>query len=203
MDIERGGTSRGVERFMFFSDAVFAIAITLLVIDLRVPTLELTDAELADSLRGIARRVFAYVLSFAVVGIYWHAHWRGFLALRRVDARLMTLNLLLLGTIAFIPFPTALIGEYGDRPLAVAVYAVSLSLAGVLGPLTWLHAERSGLNAPAMSVAQARVAAIRAFALPAVMLASLALLPFAPTSLVEMVWFSMVPIQIVLSRVYR
>lgn len=203
MDTERAAMSRGVERFMFFSDAVFAIAITLLVIDLRVPALDLTDAELADALGGIARRVFAYVLSFAVIGIYWHAHWRGFLTLSRVDARLMTLNLLLLGAIAFIPFPTALIGEYGDRPLAVAVYAASLSLAGVLGPLTWIYAERSGLNAPPMTAARSRVAAIRAFALPAVLLASLALLPFAPTSLVEMMWFSMVPIQILVSRLYR
>ena len=184
---------------------MFAIAITVLVIDLRIPSFghEPSDAELAAALRALLPRLFAYALSFTVIGIYWHAHWRGFRRLTHVDERLVMLNLLLLAFVVLIPFPTALIGEYGDRPLAVAVYAITLSGAGALGPLAWIHALRRGLVAPAPLPRELRAATARAFALPAVLLGSLVLLPFVPTTVVEVAWFAMVPVQIALARAFR
>jgi uncharacterized membrane protein len=183
---------------------VFAIAITLLVIDLRVPSLgrELSDPELTAALGELRMRVFAYVLSFIVIGVYWHAHWRGFRELRRVDERLVLMNLALLGAVAFIPFPTALIGEYGDRAIAVVIYAVSLSIAGILSPLQWLYAQRAGLVPPEAPRVR-RMGAIRALLLPGAMLASLLLLPFVPTVVVEATWFAVVPLQIAVTRLLR
>jgi uncharacterized membrane protein len=75
-----GGSSRfGLERLVFFSDAVFAIAITLLALDIRVPELAgtVTNDGLAAAIAALGPRIFAYVLSFAVVGLFWLAHWRG------------------------------------------------------------------------------------------------------------------------------
>ena len=92
--------------------------------------------------------VFAYVLSFATIGLYWLAHWRRFRYIARVDYRLVAYNLVLLGLIAFIPFPTVVLGEHGDLASAVILYAVALSAAGLAGPLTWLYAWRAGLTVP-------------------------------------------------------
>lgn len=109
------------ERVLFFSDAVFAIAITLLVIELRLPELAegATDASVADALGRLAPRLFAYGLSFAIIGLYWLAHWRRFQRIERTDHRLAVLNLVLLAFVALIPFPTGVIGEHGDTAPAV------------------------------------------------------------------------------------
>ena len=97
-----------------------------------------TGEAVASALASVLPQVFAYALSFATIGLYWYAHWRRFRYIVRLDVQLLALNLVQLGLIAFIPFPTAMIGEHGDQPLIVIVYAVSLALAGVIGPLTWL-----------------------------------------------------------------
>ena len=140
----------GYERLIFFSDAVFAIAITLLIIEVRLPALpdDASDADLIAGLRATVPAVFAYVLSFATIGLYWLAHWRRFRYIARVDYRLVAYNLVLLGLIAFIPFPTVVLGEHGDLASAVILYAVALSAAGLAGPLTWLYAWRTGLTVP-------------------------------------------------------
>ena len=140
----------GYERLIFFSDAVFAIAITLLIIEVRLPAMpeDASDADLIAGLRATVPAAFAYVLSFATIGLYWLAHWRRFRYIARVDYRLVAYNLVLLGLTAFIPFPTAVLGEHDDLASAVILYAVALSAAGLAGPLTWLYAWRAGLTVP-------------------------------------------------------
>jgi uncharacterized membrane protein len=193
---------RALDRLVFFSDAVFAIAITLLVIDLRVPALghDVADEQLAAALLDQGSRVMAYLLSFMVIGIYWYAHWRRFRYVRRLNGRLVVLNLLLLAFVAFIPFPTALMAEYGDRDIAVVVYAVSIAAAGILGPVSWTYAARAGLLAEDAPDTHGPLAAMRTYALPTVVLGSLLLLPIVPTHVVELSWFLVVPIEILLSR---
>jgi hypothetical protein len=138
------------ERLLFFSDAVFAIAITLLIIENRLPTLpeKATDDEIRAALSRILPEIFAYALSFATIGLYWFAHWRRYRDIERVDGRLVGLNLILLAFVAFVPFPTALIGEHGDVALPVVIYVVSLSTAGIMGPLTWLSPGEPASSAP-------------------------------------------------------
>lgn len=193
---------RDLERIAFFSDAVFAIAITLLVIDLRVPLLgdDVSDRELTDALLALRPRLFAYALSVTVIGMYWHAHWRRFRYLERVDGRLVALNLALLGLVALIPFPTALIGEYGDRPIAVVVYALTVAAPGVLGPLTWVYALRRGLATRDRPARELRLATLRGLVVPVVTLGSLALLPFASTWVVELSWCLVIPLQFLVGR---
>jgi uncharacterized membrane protein len=199
---ERLREGSALERVVFFSDAVFAIAVTLLVIDLRLPDLGArpSDQELSAALSALVPRIFAYVLSFGVVGLYWVAHWRRFHYIERVDEPLVVLNLLLLGLIAFIPFPTSLIGQHGDRPFIVAVYALTLAAAGLIGPLTWFYARRRGLVSPDLPADYVRVASLRAFAVPAVMLGSLVLLPIVGPFWVEASWFLILPIQFAFVR---
>src|SRR5664279_4890207 len=123
-DLGAGG-GREVERLIFFSDAVMAIAMTLLVIDLKLPEslgAMTSDADLRAALDGLGPRFLSVLLSFAVIAIWWNGHNRIFRNLERADGALVVLNLVFLGAIAFLPFPTALIGRYVDRPSAVVLY---------------------------------------------------------------------------------
>jgi uncharacterized membrane protein len=132
----------GLERIVFFSDAVFAIAITLLALEIRLPSSEnlLTDSQLFEKLGGIWHRYLGYFLSFMVIGVFWMAHHRKFRLIKSYDGRLMLLNLLMLMVIAFIPFPTSLISEYPGRT-ATIFYALTMILGELLLGLIWWHAS--------------------------------------------------------------
>lgn len=190
------------ERLLFFSDAVFAIAITLLIIEVRLPPMpeRATNQALIESLQEILPSILAYGLSFATIGLYWLAHWRRYRYVARVDERLVALNLVLLAFIAFIPFPTAVIGAHGDLTVAVILYAITLSAAGLLGPLTWLYAWRAGLVRPDVAARYARYAAFRGFSVPVVMLTSLPLLPLLGPAAVEISWLLIVPVQVAMNH---
>ena len=190
------------ERVLFFSDAVFAIAITLLVIELRLPAVEAaaTGDDVVDALGRLAPNLIAYALSFTIIGLYWLAHWRRFQHIERTDQRLAGLNLLLLGLVALIPFPTAVIGEHGDTAAAVILYAVTLSAAGVVGTSTWLYAAHAGLTEPGLTPEYVRLAALRGLSVPIVMLGSLPLLLVIGPYGVELSWILILPVQILVGR---
>ena len=114
-----------------FSDGVFAIAITLLVLSLDVPE-GLEGKQVSDFVGDEWPQFFAYFLSFAVIGRYWISHHAHFAMLRSVDARLVVINLAFLSFVCLIPFPTGLLGEFGDSSVAVALYASVVGLASLL-----------------------------------------------------------------------
>src|SRR5437868_654279 len=102
-----------LDRLVFFSDAVFAIAITLLVLEIRIPHLPrgVTIAEAWREFWTLWPSFFAFALSFFVIGRFWMGHHERFRPLRHFDDRLMWPNLLYLMTIAFMPFSTAFLGS--------------------------------------------------------------------------------------------
>ena len=192
----------GVERVIFLSDGLFAIALTLLVIDLRLPDLPVSAGavEISRAIADLAPRVFAYALSFTIIAFYWVAHLRRFKLIGRANPGLAYLNLLFLAFIALIPFPTALIGEHGDLPLAVVIYAGTLSAAGLAGFLCWVYALKADLVAPDAPHHAVRSGARRGLAAPIVMLSSLLLLPIVSTYVVELTWVLILPVQWYLGR---
>ena len=131
------------DRVAFFSDAVFAIAMTLLVVGIGIP--HVSAARFERTLSDKDAQIFSFFLSFVVIGLFWLSHHRFFATLGRVDRRFMQLNLLFLATIAFMPFPTALVGSYGDRPTAVVLYASTLAAASFLEMLLVWRAQVVGL----------------------------------------------------------
>src|SRR5690242_168868 len=131
-----------LERIRLFSDAVFAFAITLLVIDLKVPE---TAAFLEEGLYNLPPKVLSFIVSFLVVGSYWVGYHRYSRFIERVDRRLVWLNLYFLMSVVFTPFPTALLGTFGNRQRAVVLYAASLAIVGLFMTLMWLYADKSGL----------------------------------------------------------
>ncbi len=131
------------DRVAFFSDAVFAIAMTLLVVGIGIP--HVSDAKLGEALSGKDAEIFSFFLSFVVIGFYWLAHHRFFTRLAAVDVRFMQINMLYLAAIAFMPFPTALVGTYGPKPVTVVLYAITLGTASFLDAALFWHSQRAGL----------------------------------------------------------
>ncbi|MFE9768169.1 TMEM175 family protein [Streptomyces sp. NPDC005808] len=131
--LPRRETVIGPERLLFFGDAVFAIAITLLALDITVPE-GLADAEVGAALRDAVPKMGAYLLSFAVIGVLWQAQHALFRQVATLDRRLLNLYLAQLAVVAALPFPTRLISEYGGTTAATAFYAAVIALAvGLLG----------------------------------------------------------------------
>lgn len=135
----------GLERLIFFSDAVFAIAITLLALEIRLPAnVDLESNELLlNALIAIWPKYLSYAISFLVIGTYWLIHHRSFRHIVRYDRRLLMLNLWLLMAIAFIPFPSSVIGESNSR-VATIFYALTMTVTGLLSTLNWMYAYRGG-----------------------------------------------------------
>jgi uncharacterized membrane protein len=130
------------ERIVFFSDAVIAIAITLLALEIRLPEAQVGSAhgDLTARVLALGPQYQSYVISFLVIGLYWVAHHRTFGYIRRYDARLIWLNLLFLMLIAFLPFPTSLLGSFPDEQAAVILYAATVAATGAVSSLTWWYA---------------------------------------------------------------
>jgi uncharacterized membrane protein len=131
----------GIDRLLAFSDGVFAIAVTLLVLDLREPAVQhgLLDAMLAEW-----PAFLSYVLSFLIVGIIWALHHRVFQIIRHTDYVFILINVVFLMWVAVVPFPTALLSSYLENPseqqTAVAIYASVFVVGSVLSNLVWHYA---------------------------------------------------------------
>lgn len=134
----------GTERIQFFSDAVFAIAMTLLVLEIRLPEVE-GDVTWQD-LGALWPQFFAYALSFAIIGLNWVTHHRKFLVIVGFDGLLMAINLLLLGFVALLPFPTSVLADYGNNTPVVVLYAFNVGVITLLQLWLWVHAYRAGLT---------------------------------------------------------
>lgn len=132
-------------RIVAFSDGVFAIAITLLVLQLEVPE-HASDGKLWPELWAQRQDLFAYAISFAVVGRFWLVHHRFFGEVVRFDSRLIALNLFYLAWIVLMPFSSDVLGDHGGAEAAVVLYAVNLVGVILVGSLLFAYAHRSGLT---------------------------------------------------------
>ena len=147
MSIGGGSADNDTGRIEAFSDGVFAIAITLLVIEIGVPHLD--DEPAGTTLFGALIEQWpsylGYAISFLQIGVIWANHHNRFRFIARSDHLLLFLNILFLMSVAFIPFPTALLAEYlqgsdAERTMAGAVYAGTLAVTAIFFTLLWLYA---------------------------------------------------------------
>ncbi len=128
-----------LERAVFFSDAVFAIAITLLIIEIKIPHFEgpVTETMLANSLLNQLSEWIGFIISFSIIGVYWNAHHRTFGYLERIDKKLMWLNLFFLMTIVIMPFTTEFYSIYTLMKVPFIVYCLNISATGFLSLICW------------------------------------------------------------------
>ncbi len=143
------GNSRSTDRLEAFSDAVIAIAITLLVLEVRIPSEAAVDEAggLGGALLDLWPAYLGYLLSFVTIGIMWANHHEIFRHIVRTDHYLVLINLLFLLCIGFIPFPTALmaenLGHDGERT-AVIVYAGWILVTALSYNLLWRYPSKNG-----------------------------------------------------------
>ncbi len=140
----------GVQRLLSLSDGVVAIALTLLVLQLRVPPLDqvahpASASELAAQLAKGSDQLVSYVISFYVIAQFWLVHYRAFRQVAGQREGLAWWNFAFLFTITVMPFTSDLLGEYAGNPLAVDIFAVNLMLAGLATQATVAFGRRKGL----------------------------------------------------------
>ena len=192
--------SLGLERIVFFSDAVMAIAITLLAIDIRVPEIEpaVAVAELPAQLTTITPNMLTFFISFIVIGIYWISHHRYFNYIKRYDTRLMLLNLMFLFFIACMPFVASLLGRFPSIPIALVIYALAVAALGTSMALIWRYASNDHrLVEPNLDAGTIRTINIRLFVAPLMFLVAV---PFAYVSTLAVIivwWLS--PLAVILA----
>ena len=164
-------TDFSTSRLEAFSDGVFAIAITLLVLDLNVPAPDsLGGRPLTTALAHQWPAYFAYLVSFLVIGIIWINHHAMCALARRVDRRTLFANLFLLLTVSVIPFPTRLLATYltarhGDAQTAAAIYAATMVVMGVAFSLLFLAFTRDARALHSPIPPEALRAALRRFSI--------------------------------------
>jgi len=192
------------DRVLFFSDAVFAIAITLLAIDLKVPRSgglscahNVTLCRLGIDQPGL----ISFGISFAVIGRFWLGHHVIFRYILALDRPLISINLLFLGTIAMLPYPTALLNLTSNPTTAgIVFYAICTAAAGLGECAIWLYATRPGRGLAAPSAAAIRVRiALRIGRVPVVFLASIPVAFAAPQD-APYVWILIVVLGLVINR---
>jgi uncharacterized membrane protein len=189
---------RDVDRVVAFSDGVFAIAITLLVLSLSVPVV--SQKHLNSALRDLVPDVLTYGLSFLVVGMYWMAHHRTFRSLIRVDRNLLWVNLAVLGLVALLPFPTEILAKYGDTTTGTAVYAGSIAAVGSVSVFLWWYINHAHLTSP-MTPDFVRLNALRG-AIPAAVFALSIPIAFIDPTTAKIFWIAIWPANIVVEKRY-
>ena len=145
------------ERLALFSDAVIAITITLLVLEIRLPSDagELGDAELWATLAQMSPEFLAYLISFAVIGLYWLNHYIKLSYIKEVDRGLLAINLLFLLFVGIVPFTTALISE-NPSSVGTSLYAAGMVCCGLSLMWLWVYADRRGMIDDSADRAQRR-----------------------------------------------
>lgn len=168
---------RELDRIVNFSDGVFAIVITLLILTIQVPEIPpaLVARELPSRLLALEPKILSYVISFLVVAVYWMAHHRVFRPIRGYDGTLLWLNFLFLMVISFLPFPTSLLGEYGEQQLPMVIYAANVSVASLLlTAISWYAKNRGNLVAPGLDEGHTGHRRLQGLEVPVVFLLSIA-----------------------------
>jgi uncharacterized membrane protein len=197
--------SKELDRIVAFSDGVFAIAITLLVLNIETPEIpaNLVAEELPGRLFDLWPKFLSYVISFLVILTYWIGHHSIFSAIKGYDRKLIWLNSLFLMCVAFLPFPASLFGEYGDQPLVVAIYAGSLAITRLLLTAVWWYAS-SGRRLVDRDLDASMIKAyrIRGLAIPLIFLLSIVISFFSVSAAVYS-WVLLIIIDFVLFRVLR
>lgn len=197
--LERGNE---IERTVFFSDAVFAIAITLLALEIRLPDVADYPTALQEALIGLWPKFFSFLISFWFVGNYWVAHHRVFHYIRAYDRRLLLINLLFLMWIVLLPFSSSLLGEYGNQQIVAIIYALHVAVTGLSLSWVWWYASRDPrlMDTAQVDTREFRYNELRSLAVPLIFLFSIGV-SFFSVSAAEYSWLLIFLIRPVLVRI--
>ena len=194
-----------VERLTLFSDAIFAFAMTLLAVNIRVPEIaqSLVNSQLSVELANLTPKFIGYGLSFFISASYWIFYHRIFANIKRYDRTLILLNMSFLFFIVLIPFPSDLIGRYLSQEVSIVIYATVMGATGFVLSLIWSYASsRHRLIDENFSNVRIRRLSMRTYVSPIVFFvsipASFVLHEFTPA-----LWVLVWPLVSLIDRFYR
>jgi uncharacterized membrane protein len=201
---DEGHSGISFERIVFFSDAVFAIAITLLVLEIKVPEIgeqaghaikSASELEMQVALINLLPKVTGFIFSFMIVGMLWFDHHRIFQYIRDYDSKLIWRNLIFLLFVAFVPFPTALFSEYIRSKTAFILYALSFALPAILKYFLWSYAvkHREKLLVPGIGDERIKRISRRMWAVPIGCAVCIVMAIFFPLA-VSWIGFALIPV---------
>lgn len=205
MDGDPAGTPReedelGFGRIVAFSDGVFAVAITLLVLTIDPPVVrdDLSESQLLHRLTDLLPQIEVYFFAFGVVGLFWIGHHRFFRELRAFDRGLMMLNLGYLSLVAFLPLPVAVFGDHSGREAAVIFFAMSMGAIGLADAAMTIYAAARRLLGDDAYARRRQIVFVNLMA-PAVFFASI------PVALVDaqfapLLWLAIIVLSIAARR---
>jgi TMEM175 potassium channel family protein len=190
-----------VERVSFFSDAVFAIALTLLAVELRLPPgAQVIDGpSLIDALVEMGPQLLSFVLSFFVIVMFWLGHYRTFRLVTEIDNPTLALNTLLLFGVVFLPFPTSILGDYSNIGAAVAFYGLCAGATGLASTALWFVVAELRHHVGLIDPRVVRSRTVMSAIAPMALLAGVPL-AFVSTQLAIAVWIAIAPAQAVANR---
>lgn len=174
-----------IERLLFFSDAVFAISITLIAIEIKVPEGLKTDHELVEYLSSILLKFLGLIISFTVVGQYWMVHHRIFGYIKKYTTGLLWVNLLFLLSVVILPFSAGLQLEYSSElqmKVPYTVYVIGICFTGATNIFLWNYVSnpKRNLMTHTLSESRLRLGLYRSLVIPIVFLISLLVSLFFP-----------------------
>ena len=190
----------GLDRIISFSDAVIAVAVTLLVVQVQIPETVAAD-QLPQALRGLIPTFTSYVFSFYIVAVYWIEHHRMFKYIKRYDDGLIWLNLLLLMLIAVVPFATNLLDTHSGEQIVVFIYAALIAVVGLLTTGMWWYAtHRHRLVDRDLCPLVIRRGIVVRLVAPVVLIVSIGIAIFsAPAAMYS--WFAIIPLVVITHRI--
>lgn len=198
----REGQGLEFDRVSFFTDAVYAIAMTLLVVELHVPEVATTGADPTALRRAIHAEGWAIVgffIGFVILGRYWLAHHHFFANLRSIDRGMISVNLVYLAFVAFTPFPVGLISRYEDKPDVFVLFAFTMVMISSLEVVLFRMAVRRGHMRLLLTPELERYGYIATGTPVLVMALSIPLAYVSPT-LALLSWLLMIPIGVLVHR---
>ena len=194
-----------VEHVISFSDAVFAFAITLMALSIDIPDLpsNLTQAELIDKLYDLFPQFESYVISFAVIAIFWVSYHQVFNHIKGSHIVMVYLNLLFLLLITLLSLSTSLVINYGDYHIPYVIYSFIVILTSSLLTLIWWHATKDNLlidkNLHPLYI---KGVMLNLLSIPLVFTVSI-FISFINLDIAEIFWLVMVPINIIIKQKYK
>jgi uncharacterized membrane protein len=191
-----------MERLTLFSDGIFAFAITLLAVDIRVPDLvsSLAGQELNAALIALTPKLIGFGLSFWIAGSFWIFYHHVFRYIKHYDRPIIMLNLLFLMFIVLIPFPSDLLSRFPSEQTALVIYSTMMGATGTSLSLIWHYASwNHRLTDPDLSGTTIRRLRIRTYISPVLFLASIPVTYLYP-ALTIYIWVLTWPVTTVLER---
>lgn len=191
-------------RINSFSDAVFAVAITLLILNVTLPFVRhgATNAELGDALTSIWPHYLAYGISFLVIGSLWIGHHKFFDHLVRHDEVLVRLNIVYLMCVVFIPFPTNVLSLHSSTQLAVVFYAATIAVTNLFGIVSCVYAySGKRLVDDEVQMGYLRASAVTSLVTVIVFVISIGI-SFASPTAAMFSWLALLPLDILVLRYY-